>query len=66
MTTRWGGIGNYKGDPVWIQTDESVPPVAQPPHIRKQVENKLHELEAADIIEGAEGPTPWVFPSCNI
>ena len=33
-----------------------------PFHVRKQVEDKLKELENEDIIERAEGPTPWVSP----
>ena len=60
-------MGEYKGEPVRIHVDESVRPVAQPhPHIpfhlRKQVEDKLRQLENEDIIERAEGPTPWVSP----
>ena len=59
------GIGEYKGEPVRIHIDESVRPVAQPHrripfHVRKQVEDKLRQLENEDIIERAEGPTPWV------
>ena len=61
------GMGEYKGEPVRIHVDESVRPVAQPHrripfHVRKQVENKLRQLESEDIIERAEGPTPWVSP----
>ena len=61
------GMGEYKGEPVRIHVDESVRPVAQPHrripfHVRKQVEDKLKELENEDIIERAEGPTPWVSP----
>jgi len=56
-----------KGFPIKINIDESVPPKAQPHrripfHVRKQVEDKIRELEKADIIERAEGPTPWVSP----
>ena len=61
------GMGEYKGEPVRIHIDESVRPVAQPHrripfHVRKQVEDKLRQLENEDIIERAEGPTPWVSP----
>ena len=50
------GMGEYKGEPVRIHKDESVRPVAQPHrripfHVRKQVEDKLKELENEDIIE---------------
>ena len=62
-----GGMGEYKGKPVHIHVDESVKPVAQPHrripfHVRKQVEEKLQQLEDEGIIERAEGPTPWVSP----
>ena len=33
-----------------------------PFHIRKEVVDKLRQLENEDIIERAEGPTPWVSP----
>jgi hypothetical protein len=61
------GLGKYKGEPVKIHIDETVPAVAQPHrripfHIRTQVEENLKELEEADIIEPVEGPTPWVSP----
>ena len=60
---------------VWVNTKvnqfacvhQSVRPVAQPHrripfHVRKQVVDKLRQLENEDIIERAEGPTPWVSP----
>ena len=61
------GMGEYKGEPVRIHVDESVRPVAQqhrriPFHVRKQVEDKLRQLETKDIIERAEGPTSSVSP----
>lgn len=61
------GMGEYKGETVRIHVDESVRPVAKPHrhipfHVRKQVEDKLRTLENEDIIERAEGPTPWVSP----
>ena len=50
-----------------LHIDESIPPRHQshrrlPFHIRKDVETKLKRLQAQDIIEKAEGPTPWVSP----
>ena len=61
------GMGKYKGEPARIHVDESVKPLAQPHrrvpfHVRKQVEEKLKQLENDDIIERVEGPTPWVSP----
>ena len=60
-------MGEYKGEPVKIHINESIKPVAQPNrripfHVRKQVEEKLDQLQKDDIIERAEGPTPWVSP----
>ena len=53
------GMGEYKGGPVHIHVDEFIRPVAQPHrrmpfHVRKQVEEKLRQLESDDIIERAE------------
>jgi hypothetical protein len=53
------GMGTCTCEPVKVMIDESIKPVAQPHrripfHVRKQVEQKLHELEEADIIERAE------------
>ena len=61
------GMGACKGKPVRIHVDPSVKPVAQPHRripfpVRKKVEEKLLELEKVDIIEKAEGPTPWISP----
>ena len=61
------GIGKLKGYKIKLHIDDTVQPVAQPHRripfqIRKQVEKKLEELEANDIIEKVEGPTPWVSP----
>ena len=61
------GMGEYKGEPVKIHIVESIKPVAQPHrripfHVRKQVEEKLDQLQKDNIIERAEGPTPWVSP----
>ena len=61
------GRGEYKGEPVRLHVDKPIKPVAQrhrciPFHIRKQVEEKLRQLENEGIIERAEGQTPWVSP----
>ncbi|PFX13049.1 Pol polyprotein [Stylophora pistillata] len=53
------GMCEYKGEPVQIYIDESVKPLAQlyrriPFHVRKQVEEKLKQLEEDDIIERAK------------
>ena len=60
-------MGEYKGETVRIHADESITPVAQPHHripfhARKQVEEKLRQLEIDGVIERAEGPTSWVWP----
>ena len=59
------GLGKIKGKTAKLHVDASVKPLAQkyrrPPfHIRDQVEAELKNLEELDIIEKAEGPTPWV------
>ena len=61
------GIGKLKGVEVKLHIDPTVPPVAQkarriPFHLRKKVEQELKNLEQQDIIEKANGPTPWVSP----
>ena len=48
-----------------INTDKK--PVEQKPrripfHIRKQVDEELERLQKLDIIEPAEGATPWISP----
>ncbi len=60
-------FGACKCEPVKVHVDESIKPIAQPHrripfHVRKKVEEKLLELQEADIIEPAEGPTPWISP----
>ena len=50
-----------------LHVNEGEKPLAQkyrrlPFHIRDQVEAELKSLEELDIIERAEGPTPWVSP----
>ena len=61
------GLGKMKGKTAKLHVDDSVKPLAQkyrklPFHIRDQVEAELKNLEELDIIERAEGPTPWVSP----
>lgn len=61
------GIGKLKDFQLEIPIDETVTPVAQslrriPFNLREKLEHKLDELEELDIIEKAEGPTPWVSP----
>ncbi|XP_033107927.1 uncharacterized protein LOC117109652 [Anneissia japonica] len=61
------GIGKLKDFQLEIPIDETVSPVAQslrriPFNLREKLENKLDELEKLDVIEKADGPTPWVSP----
>ena len=56
-----------KGKTAKLHVNDSVKPLAQkyrrlPFHICDQVEAELKNLEELDIIERAEGPTPWVSP----
>ena len=56
-----------KGKTAKLLVNDSIKPLAQkyrrlPFHIRDQVEAELKNLEELDIIERAEGPTPWVSP----
>jgi hypothetical protein len=61
------GVGKLKNHEVELHIDPTVKPVAQPHrripfHLRKQVEEELKSLLDQDIIEHAEGPTPWLSP----
>lgn len=61
------GIGKLKDFQVKLHIKKDVPPVTQshrrvPFHIRKKIETELKRLEALDIIEKVDGPTPWVSP----
>ena len=65
--TIFQGIGKLKDHQLKIHIDATVQPVAQqhrhiPFHTRQLVEQELEKLEALDIIERVEGPTPWVSP----
>ena len=59
------GLGKLKNFQLQIPIDKSVKPIAQnvrpvPFSLREKIEKKLEELLEMDIIERAEGPTPWV------
>ncbi|CAB3986500.1 Transposon Tf2-9 poly [Paramuricea clavata] len=61
------GIGCLQNYEQSLHVDRTVSPIAQRPrrvpfHLRKQVSDKLEELQSLDIIEPAEGPTSWVSP----
>ncbi|CAB4030059.1 Retrovirus-related Pol poly from transposon, partial [Paramuricea clavata] len=61
------GIGKIKDKKVKLHIDPEIQPKQQshrriPFHIRKDVEKELQRLEDLDVIEGVEGPTPWVSP----
>ena len=61
------GLGKIKGKTAKCHVDDSFKPLAQkyrrlPFHIRDQVEAELKTLEELDIIEKADGPTPWASP----
>nr|XP_022294981.1 uncharacterized protein LOC111105100 [Crassostrea virginica] len=61
------GLGKLKNFQLQIPIDKSVKPIAQnvtpvPFSLRDKIEKKLEELLEMDIIERAEGPTPWVSP----
>ena len=59
------GLGKVKGKTAKLHVNDSAKPLAQkyhrlPFHIRDQVKAEVKNLEELDIIERAEGPTPWV------
>eukprot|EP00112_Aurelia_sp_Birch-Aquarium-sp1_P009823 Seg2131.1 transcript_id=Seg2131.1/GoldUCD/mRNA.D3Y31 product="putative protein K02A2.6" protein_id=Seg2131.1/GoldUCD/D3Y31 len=61
------GLGKLKDFKQDIPIDKTVKPVAQqvrrvPFSLRSQIEKKLDELEKLDVIEKAQGPTPWISP----
>ena len=62
---RFQGTGMLKDFQLKLHIDETVTPVAQtsrqiPFKMRKQVKQKIDELEKCDFIEKVTGPTPWV------
>ena len=61
------GLGKLKDFQLDIPIDQSVKPVAQPMRrvpfsLRDKLEQKRDELVTLDVIEKAEGPTPWISP----
>jgi len=59
------GLGKMKGRTAKLHVNDRAKPLTQKYrrllfHIRDQVEAELKNLEDLDIIERAEGPTPWV------
>ena len=61
------GLGKMKDKAAKLHVNSSARPLAQkfrrlPFHVHEQVEAELKNLEELDIIERAEGPTPWVSP----
>ena len=50
-----------------IPINQDVKPITQPMRrvpfsLRDKLEQKLNELVDLDVIERAEGPTPWISP----
>ena len=63
----FSGVGKLKDRAVQLHIDPNIKPVAQPIRrtpfsLRSKVEEKVQELIDLDIIEPAQGPTPWVNP----
>ena len=61
------GIGKYSKEKVKLHIKKEVKAVAQPHrrqpfHTRELVEEELNSLLEQDIIEPAEGATPWISP----
>ena len=61
------GIGQLKEFTLKLHINPTVVPIAQPAlrlpfHLHKQVNQDLHQLEHAGIIEDVKGPTPWISP----
>jgi len=64
---RFEGMGKMKEVQVSLHINTEVKPVEQktrriPFHVRNDVDAELKRLIEQDIIEPAEGPTPWVSP----
>ena len=64
---RFHDLGKMKGKAAKLYINKDVKPLAQkhrrvPFNLRDQVEAEIRKLEELDIIEKAEGPTPWVSP----
>lgn len=66
-----GQFPKFKDVVVDIPIDESVTPICQPYRripipLESKVEEKLHELLEADIIEAVNGPAKWISPMVPI
>ncbi|XP_022803357.1 uncharacterized protein K02A2.6-like [Stylophora pistillata] len=64
---RFHGLGKMKRKIAKLHINQEVKALAQkhkriPFNLRDQVEADIRKLEELDIIEKAEGPTPWVSP----
>ncbi len=60
-------MGKLKGREVKLEVDQNITPVAQrarriPHSMKSKVNAKLKEMLEEDIIEKAEGATPWLSP----
>ena len=65
--TVFNGVGKLKGYQAHLHIDPNKAPVAQkqrrvPFALESKVKEKLDDLLERDIIQEAEGPTPWVSP----
>ena len=61
------GVGKLKNVKIKLHIDKDVQPVAQkhrriPFHVRKQLKEQIERDLKNDVIEKADGPTPWVSP----
>ena len=64
---RFQGIGKIKDTLISLHINKDIQPIPQrerriPFHVREQVDQELKRLEQLDIIEKADGPTPWISP----
>jgi transposase InsO family protein len=64
---RFTGIGKMSQTQVHLSISKDVEPIAQkarriPFHLRDKVSSEIQRLKDMDIIEDAEGSTPWVSP----
>ena len=63
----FSGLGKLRDFKLKLHIDESILPVAQqarriPFNLRDKVEREIENLLEADVIEPAQGPTPWISP----
>ena len=69
--TCFQGVGKLKDYQLKLHIDPEIRPIAQPVRrvpfsMRKPIEQELAKLIDMDIIEKAEGPTPWVSPILTV